>query len=103
VHKVNTTKIVELTWSSPKGKFVGASKNVSVELGRKPESTDLNERHLFDVEFCVFRRGRLPICIIRRGGSEAVIGAAGCTITKIGCTGFIRTRQYKRKSRVTGK
>jgi hypothetical protein len=50
MHKVNTTKIVELTWSSPKGKFVGAGKEISEELGRKPESTDLNERHPFDVE-----------------------------------------------------
>jgi hypothetical protein len=29
MHKVNTTKIVELTWSSPKGKFIGAGKEVS--------------------------------------------------------------------------
>jgi hypothetical protein len=50
VHKVNTTKIVELTWSSPKGKFSGAGKEISEALGRKPESTDLNERHPFDVE-----------------------------------------------------
>ncbi len=50
MHKVNTTKMVEVTWSSPKGKFVGAGKEISEELGRKPESTDLNERHPFDVE-----------------------------------------------------
>jgi uncharacterized cupin superfamily protein len=60
VHKVNTTKIVELTWSSPKGKFVGASKNVSLELGRKPESTDLNERHPFDVEILRIPLGKAP-------------------------------------------
>ena len=45
--KVNTTKMVEVTWSSPKGKFVGAGKEISEELGRRPESTDLNERHPF--------------------------------------------------------
>ena len=44
MHKVNTAQIVEVTWSSPKGKFIGAGKEVSEELGRKPESTDLNER-----------------------------------------------------------
>ena len=60
MHKVNTTKIVELTWSSPKGKFVGAGKEVSEELGRKPESTDLNERHPFDVEICRIPPGKTP-------------------------------------------
>src|SRR5213595_1899352 len=50
MHKVNTTKMAELTWSSPKGKFIGAGKEISEALGRKPESTDLNERHPFDVE-----------------------------------------------------
>ena len=60
MHKVNTTKIVELTWSSPKGKFVGAGKEISEELGRKPESTDLNERHPFDVEICRIPPGKTP-------------------------------------------
>ena len=48
--KVNTNSMVELYWSSPKGKFAGASKDVSEALGRKPLSTDLKERHPFDVE-----------------------------------------------------
>ncbi len=50
MHKVNTTKMTEFTWSSPKGKFVGAGKEISEELGRQPRSTDLLERHPFDVE-----------------------------------------------------
>jgi len=50
--KVNTHKIAEFTWSSPKGKFAGAGKEISEELGRKPQSMDLNERHPFDVEIC---------------------------------------------------
>jgi len=58
MHKVNTTKMVEVTWSSPKGKFVGAGKEISEELGRKPESTDLNERHPFDVEILLRRMER---------------------------------------------
>ena len=53
-------KIIQLTWSSPKGKFVGASRNVSEELGRKPESTDLNERHPFDVEILRIPPGKAP-------------------------------------------
>ena len=52
--------MAEFTWSSPKGKFVGASKNVSLELGRKPESTDLNERHPFDVEILRIPPGKAP-------------------------------------------
>lgn len=50
MHKVNTHRIEELSWSSPKGKFVSAGKEVSEALGRKPRSTDSMERHPFDVE-----------------------------------------------------
>ncbi|MBV9720099.1 MAG: cupin domain-containing protein [Candidatus Eremiobacteraeota bacterium] len=48
--KVNTKEIAEETWASPKGKFVCAGVQVSEALGRKPNSTDLRERHPFDVE-----------------------------------------------------
>ncbi|MDR3406527.1 MAG: cupin domain-containing protein [Chthoniobacter sp.] len=58
--KVNTKDIVEITWSSPKGKFAGAGKEVSEELGRKPQSMDLNERHPFDVEICRIPPGQTP-------------------------------------------
>jgi uncharacterized cupin superfamily protein len=58
--KVNTTKLAEVTWSSPKGKFAGAGKEVSEELGRNPKSTDLNERHPFDVEICRIAPGKSP-------------------------------------------
>ena len=34
------------------GKVRGAGKEISEALGRKPQSTDLNERHPFDVEIC---------------------------------------------------
>jgi uncharacterized cupin superfamily protein len=60
MQKVNTGKIAEITWSSPKGKFVGAGKEVSEELGRKLQSTDLNERHPFDVEICRIPAGKTP-------------------------------------------
>lgn len=50
MNKVNIRDIPEELWVSPKGKFGGASKEVSVALGRKPLSTDLKERHPFDVE-----------------------------------------------------
>lgn len=60
MRKVNTKDIVEITWSSPKGKFAGAGKEISEELGRKPQSTDLNERHPFDVEICRIPAGKTP-------------------------------------------
>jgi uncharacterized cupin superfamily protein len=52
--------MAEVTWSSPKGKFVGAGKEISEELGRKPESTDLMVRHPFDVEICRIPAGKTP-------------------------------------------
>jgi uncharacterized cupin superfamily protein len=58
--KVNTIKMAEVTWSSPKGKFAGAGREVSEELGRKPQSTDLNERHPFDVEITRISPGKSP-------------------------------------------
>jgi uncharacterized cupin superfamily protein len=50
MRKINTNEMAEVLWSSPKGKFVGAGKEVSEALGRQPLSTDLKERHPFDVE-----------------------------------------------------
>ncbi len=43
--KINTHTLKDETWESPKGKFGGACKSVSIELGRQPLSTDLRERH----------------------------------------------------------
>src|SRR6185436_15564682 len=60
MRKINTNKLAEETWSSPKGKFVGAGKEISEALGRKPQSTDLNERHPFDVEICRIPPGKSP-------------------------------------------
>jgi uncharacterized cupin superfamily protein len=52
MRKVNVNDLKELTWSSPKGKFAAAGKQVSEALGREPFSTDLLKRHPFDVEIC---------------------------------------------------
>lgn len=57
---VNTRTLAEESWSSPKGKFAGASKEVSEALGRKPLSMDLNERHPFDVEILRIPPGQTP-------------------------------------------
>lgn len=60
MRKVNTKEIAEDAWASPKGKFVGASKEISVALGRNPLSMDLRERHPFDVEICRIPPGQTP-------------------------------------------
>jgi len=58
--KINTQDLPEDPWTSPKGKFAGSSREVSVALGRKPLSMDLNERHPFDVEICRLAPGQTP-------------------------------------------
>ncbi|MFN2528574.1 MAG: cupin domain-containing protein [Candidatus Baltobacteraceae bacterium] len=57
---VNTNELEELTWSSPKGKYSGAGKQVSEALGRKPASMDMMERHPFDVEIARLPPGTTP-------------------------------------------
>jgi uncharacterized cupin superfamily protein len=58
--KINTNDLSEVTWTSPKGKFAGAGKQVSEALGRNPLSMDLKERHPFDVEICRIPPGKTP-------------------------------------------
>jgi len=60
MRKVNTNDLPEYPWSSPKGKFAGAGKQVSEALGRKPASTDLRERHPFDIEILRVPPGQTP-------------------------------------------
>jgi hypothetical protein len=60
MRKVNTKTLPELSWSSPKGKFCGAGKEISEALGRNPRSTDLRERHPFDVEILRIPPGKSP-------------------------------------------
>ncbi len=60
MRKINTKDLEEYSWSSPKGNFVGAGKGVSEGLGRDPLSSDLNERHPFDVEILRIPAGKKP-------------------------------------------
>ena len=60
MRKINTKDIEEYSWSSPKGNFMGAGKGVSEALGCNPLSSDLNERHPFDVEICRIPAGQKP-------------------------------------------
>jgi uncharacterized cupin superfamily protein len=58
MRKVNINEIAETSRSSPKGKFARVRKEISVALGRKLKSTDLKERHPFDVEICRILAGK---------------------------------------------
>jgi uncharacterized cupin superfamily protein len=58
--KVNTRDIPETTWASPKGKFACLDKEISIQLGREPKSTDLAKRQPFDVEICRIPPGKSP-------------------------------------------
>jgi uncharacterized cupin superfamily protein len=60
MRKINVKDVTEESWSSPKGKFGGAAKEISIALGRQPFSTDLRERHPFDVELTRIPPGKTP-------------------------------------------
>jgi len=60
MRKINTRDMEELTWSSPGGTFWGAGKQVSEALGRDPLSTDVMQRHPFDVEIQRLPPGTTP-------------------------------------------
>ena len=60
MRKVNIKDIEELTWTSPKGRFSGAGKEISEALGRDPHSTDVMERQPFDVEILRVEPGKTP-------------------------------------------
>jgi uncharacterized cupin superfamily protein len=58
--KTNTNQLKPLQWSSPKGTFCGEGIQISEGLGRKRDSTDLLERHPFDVEILRIPPGKAP-------------------------------------------
>src|SRR5580704_15523591 len=58
--KVNTNDLEPLKWASPKGTFAGEGIQISEALGRKRDSTDLMERHPFDVEILRIPPGMAP-------------------------------------------
>jgi uncharacterized cupin superfamily protein len=60
MRKVNTKNVVEETWSSPKGKFRGAGREISIALGRDASSANPKDRHPFDVEIMRIPAGQSP-------------------------------------------
>jgi len=60
MRKININDIPEDSWISPKGKFGGFGKSVSIALGRDATSTDLRLRHPFDLEILRLALGQTP-------------------------------------------
>ena len=58
MQKVNINEIQERKRQSPNGKFGRASKDISVALGRDPESFDLRNRHPFDLALIRIPKGK---------------------------------------------
>ena len=60
MQKDNIKDVPEETWASPSGKFGNAGKEISIALGRNRASTDLTQRHPFDVEITRIAPGTIP-------------------------------------------
>ena len=58
MQKVNIDEIQERKRQSPNGKFARASKDISIALGRDPESFDLRNRHPFDLALIRIPKGK---------------------------------------------
>jgi uncharacterized cupin superfamily protein len=58
MRKVNLRDIREEERKSPKGKFHKFVKEISIALGREPESLDLGKRHPFDLAFVRIPKGK---------------------------------------------
>ena len=58
MRKVNVKDIPEKKRKSPKGKFRRFMKDISVALGREPESLDLSKRHPFDLTLVRIPKGK---------------------------------------------
>ncbi len=66
MRKVNLKDIPEQERKSPKGKFHRTFKNISVALGREPESLDLSKRHPFDLALVRIPKGKVNRSWTRR-------------------------------------
>jgi uncharacterized cupin superfamily protein len=89
MRKVNLKNIEEQTRQSPKGKFGRRSKNISVALGRDPESLDLMKRHPFDLALVSIPKGK-SLCPYHSHSTESelylVVSGKGCVRDKDGLT-----------------
>jgi len=89
MRKVNLKDVPEQERKSPKGKFGRASKNISVALGREPESLDLMKRHPFDLALVRIPKGK-SLCPYHAHAAESelylVVSGRGSIRDKDGST-----------------
>jgi uncharacterized cupin superfamily protein len=58
--KINSNELEEYSWTSPKGKFAGAGKDLSEALGWDAQGADARARHPFAVEILRIAAGQTP-------------------------------------------
>jgi uncharacterized cupin superfamily protein len=89
MRKVNVKDVAEKEKRSPKGKFNRFMKNISIALGREPESLDLSTRHPFDLALVRIPKGKF-LCPYHAHAAESelylVIFGRGSVRDKDGTT-----------------
>jgi len=89
MRKVNLKDIPEQERKSTKGKFGRMTKNISIVLGRLPESLDLSKRHPFDLALVRIPKGK-TLCPYHAHAAESelylVISGRGSVRDKGGTT-----------------
>src|SRR2546422_6472318 len=90
MRKINLKEVPEQERKSPKGKFGRFSKNISIALGREPESLDLSKRHPFDLALVRIPKGK-SLCPYHSHSAESelylVVSGRGGIGDKDGTTG----------------
>jgi uncharacterized cupin superfamily protein len=89
MQKVNINEIQERERQSPNGKFARAAKDISIALGRDPESFDLRNRHPFDLALIRIPKGK-ALCPYHSHSAESelylVVSGKGTIRDKGGTT-----------------
>jgi uncharacterized cupin superfamily protein len=89
MRKINLKEVPEQERKSPKGKFGRFSKNISIALGREPESLDLSKRHPFDLALVRIPKGK-TLCPYHAHAAETelylVVSGRGSVRDKYGMT-----------------
>jgi uncharacterized cupin superfamily protein len=89
MRSVNLKDIPEQARKSPKGKFERVSKNISIALGREPDSLDLLKRHPFDLALVRIPKGK-SLCPYHAHSAESelylVVSGRGSIRDKDGTT-----------------
>src|SRR6476646_3860063 len=89
MRKINLKDVPEQEKKSPKGKFGRITKNISVALGREPESLDLSKRHPFDLALVRIPKGKF-LCPYHAHAAESelylVVSGRGSVRDKDGTT-----------------